>query len=51
MLPARLEQPTLTRCVQHTREKALDGAATQQSATELAEHAVIEARVGQIERE
>ena len=45
--PSRLEQAALARRVQQT----LGGVPTQQPAAELAQHAVVEARVGQVEGE
>ena len=49
--PARLEQTALARRVQHAGQQTLNGVPTQQPAAELAQHAVVEARVGQVEGE
>jgi hypothetical protein len=51
LAPARLEQVALARGIQEARQQAIGGIAAQQPATELAEHAVVEARVGQLQRE
>ena len=51
-LPApRLEQPALARRVQDAAEQALPGPVLEQSAPELAQDAVVKARVGQLQRE
>ena len=48
LAPARLEQAALAGRIQHAGEQALGGIAAAQPAAELAEHAVVEARVGEV---
>jgi len=45
LAPTRLEQPVLTRRLQHPRKQAIDDRIAQQSAAKLAQHAAVEARV------
>ena len=51
LTPAGLEQPARVRRVQHAGEQALGGALLDQAPAELAQDAVVETRVGEIEGE
>ena len=51
LAPARLEQPVLTRGVQYASQQAAHRVVVQQPAAELAQHAAVETRVGQVEGE
>ena len=51
LTPARLEQSSVSRGVQHAGEQALTGIPGQQPGAELAEHGVVEAGIGQVKGE
>ena len=49
LAPARLEQPSLVRHVQHAGEQALSRIPGQQPGAELAKHSVVKTGIGQVQ--